>query len=79
MTIAPTPKLVWMANRIAEFFAAMPERGEAMDGVATHLRKFWTPAMRRQLLEYVAAAGDAGLHPLLAESLQRHGQALQPR
>ena len=32
--------LVHMANRIGHFFAAMPDRAEALDGVATHIRKF---------------------------------------
>ena len=44
--------LIHMANRIGEFFQAMPDRAEAVDGVATHIRKFWeprwTPAPRRR-------------------------------
>ena len=39
-----------MANRIGEFFQAMPDRQEALLGVATHIRKFWDPRMRRELL-----------------------------
>ncbi len=73
--------LVRMANRIAEFFAAMPDHDEAVAGVATHLRRFWAPAMRRDLHAQVAAAGGPaalGLHPLVAEALMaeapaRHG------
>jgi formate dehydrogenase subunit delta len=73
--------LVRMANRIAEFFAAMPDHDEAVDGVASHLRKFWAPVMRQDLLAQVAASGDPaalGLHPLVAEALARHGEALRP-
>ena len=33
--------LVRMANRIGEFFEAMPERDEALQGIAEHIRKFW--------------------------------------
>lgn len=72
-------RLVVMANQIAEFFAGMPDRAEAVEGVATHLRQFWEPAMRQQLLAHVRdRQRDPGvdddsagrLHPLLAEALQ---------
>ena len=45
--------LVHMANRIGEFFQAMPDREEALLGVATHIRKFWDPRMRRELRVYL--------------------------
>ena len=38
--------LIHMANRIGEFFQAMPDRAEAVEGVATHIHKFWEPRMR---------------------------------
>lgn len=62
-------RLVAMANRIAEFFAGMPDRTEAVAGVATHLRQFWEPSMRAELLAHVGEAGSGGLHPLVAEAL----------
>ena len=56
-------RLVHSANQIALFFEAYPrERGE--DGVLEHLQKFWTPAMRRQLVDYIATDGK-GLHALV--------------
>lgn len=61
--------LIRMANRIAEFFDAMPDRTEAIDGVGLHLMKFWEPRMRRALVERVDHAGTAGLHPLVAAAL----------
>lgn len=54
--------IVERANRIARFFAAYPEE-EAVAGIADHLRKFWDPRMRAQLLAHLAAGGE-GLHPL---------------
>jgi hypothetical protein len=42
--------LIRMANRIAEFFEAMPEHDEALDGVAQHIQKFWEPRMRLRIL-----------------------------
>jgi formate dehydrogenase subunit delta len=64
--------LVTMANRIADFFAAMPEHEEQVDGVANHLHKFWEPRMRRQLDELAAGADGQALHPLVREALARH-------
>lgn len=58
--------MVHMANQIALFFAAYPH-DEALDGVADHLKKFWEPRMRRQLLDHLAKGG-AGLHPLVREA-----------
>jgi formate dehydrogenase subunit delta len=67
--------LVQMANRIAEFFDAMPaddpDGGTA--GVLLHLRRYWTPAMRRELCAAAAAGTLTGVHPLLERAL-RDGQ-----
>lgn len=57
-------RLVTMANDIANFFAAEPDRQVAIDGIAAHLQKFWEPRMRRQLLAYLHAHGGRGLHEL---------------
>jgi len=59
--------LVNMANRIAGFFSAMPEHAEALEGVATHLKKFWAPRMRLQLLQLAGDEHGEDLHPLVRE------------
>lgn len=61
--------MVHMANQIALFFASYP-REDAIAGVADHLRKFWEPRMRKQIIEYVAQGG-AGLHELALEAVKR--------
>lgn len=61
--------LIRMANRIAEFFAAMPDHREAVDGVADHLRKFWEPRMLTGLRVYLEQNGTQELHPLVAEAV----------
>jgi formate dehydrogenase subunit delta len=66
-------KMVHMANQIALFFAAYPH-DEAVAGVADHLKKFWEPRMRAQLLAYLAEGGT-GLHPLVVEG----ARTLAPR
>ena len=71
-----TDHLVHMANRIGEFFQAMPDAEEASTGVAEHLRKFWAPAMRRQLLAHAETTQGAGLLPLVATALVQHRGAL---
>src|SRR5262249_13074569 len=61
--------LVQMANRIGEFFQAMPDRAEAVDGVAQHVKKFWGRRMRPPLPDPGQAHGSGGLHPLVAEAV----------
>jgi formate dehydrogenase subunit delta len=63
--------LVRMANQIGEFFQAMPDRAEAVEGVASHIAKFWAPRMRAQLAEHLAVSGGAGLLPIVVESLRQ--------
>ncbi len=70
--------LVAMANRIAAFFEVMPDRAEALDGVFQHLRKFWEPRMRQQLLQHAHAHAGADLHPLVAEVVAARGDELRP-
>jgi len=64
--------LVRMVNQIGDFFQAMPDREEALEGIAMHLKKFWEPRMRRELLAHADAEASAGLHALVAEAITRH-------
>jgi formate dehydrogenase subunit delta len=57
-------KLVRMANQIGDYFRTLPE-AEAIDGAADHLKRFWTPKMRSEIVAF-AAAGGAGLNPIAA-------------
>lgn len=49
--------LVRMANQIAAFFAAYPEE-EAIASTAGHLKNFWEPRMRAELVAHVEAGGE---------------------
>jgi formate dehydrogenase subunit delta len=71
-------RLVKMANQIGDFFAAMPDRQEALDGIATHIRKFWEPRMRRQIYRHLDEAQGEGLHPIVLEALKAQRAALEP-
>ena len=68
--------LVRMANRIGDFFDAMSDRQEAIDGVANHIRKFWEPRMRRRLAELLDDPSTAGLHPLVRQALTAKPETL---
>ena len=64
--------LIHMANQIGGFFEAMPDRDEACLGIATHLRNFWAPRMRKQLLEYVDTGGSQDLKPIVFTAINTH-------
>jgi formate dehydrogenase subunit delta len=52
--------LISMANQIGDFFAgANPEH--ASRDVANHLKRYWEPRMRAQMLAYYAQRNGAGL------------------
>lgn len=72
--------LIDMANRIGEFFDSMPNRDEAIDGVADHIRRFWEPRMRRRLLEALDRPDAAGIQmsAIVMEALHRHRVQLTP-
>ncbi|MBV8107763.1 MAG: formate dehydrogenase subunit delta [Hyphomicrobiales bacterium] len=65
---AKIDKLVRMANQIADFYAAMPEK-EAIDGAATHLRRYWTRKMIREIVAF-AEEGHHGLNPTAAQAVE---------
>ncbi|MBO4121339.1 formate dehydrogenase subunit delta [Cupriavidus gilardii] len=64
--------LVKMANQIGTFFSAMPDRDEALADIATHLRRFWAPPMRRALLEGVDNGQADAVAPIVRAALERH-------
>lgn len=64
-----TEKMVHMANQIAKFFAPYG-RDKAIEGVCDHLRKFWEPRMRQQIVAHVAGGGD-GLDDIVREAVRR--------
>ena len=70
--------LIVMANKIGQFFAAQPDREEALDGIADHVRKFWEPRMRREILAAVGTESGAGLSDIVAAALVKHRATLQP-
>jgi formate dehydrogenase subunit delta len=64
-------RLIVMANDIANFFAAEPDRAIAIDGVASHFKRFWAPRMREQIIAHVRAHGAAELSDLASAAVMR--------
>ena len=72
-------KLVKMANQIAAFFAAEPDRKAAVDGVAGHLKRFWEPRMRKEILAMVDRGEVAEMDGLVVEALKGKRVELTPK
>jgi formate dehydrogenase subunit delta len=63
------PPHVRLANEIAVQFAHLPAAAAATR-IATHMRSFWDPRMRRALLAHVDAGGE-DLDPLAAAAAEQ--------
>ena len=61
-------KLVHQANQIGKFFAHQSQP-EAVASIADHLRKFWDPRMRAEILTHLANGGE-GLDPLPRQAIE---------
>lgn len=55
--------LVKMVNEISAFFASESPGEQAPRDVASHLRRFWEPRMRKQIVEHYNH-GAAGLEDI---------------
>ena len=61
--------MVHKANQISLFFASYPH-DEAVAGVLNHLKSFWEPRMRAQIIDYVANGGE-GLSEIAVEAVMQ--------
>ena len=64
--------LIHMANQIGVFFESMPDRTEAMEGFATHLKKFWDPRMRRAFLQVLDEGDNPQVSEMVLASVHAH-------
>ena len=71
-------RLVKMANEIAAFFAVDPEREIVLESVAGHLKRFWDPRMRGEILRWVDEQGGEGLTPIALDAIKAHRDKLAP-
>ncbi len=56
--------LIKMTNEIGQFFAGTAEAPEAARAVANHLKRYWEPRMRAQMITYFEQRNGAGLTEL---------------
>jgi formate dehydrogenase subunit delta len=64
-----TERLVSMANDIGAFFNADPDKPEAVKNIASHLKRFWDPRMRREIIAHHRNGGD-GLDPVVSSAVE---------
>jgi len=63
--------LVTMANQIADFFkTSNPDRAESVAAAAHHLRSFWDPRMRREIVAHLAGKGGEGLNEIARDAVR---------
>lgn len=71
--------LIEMANQIGMFFDSLPDREEALAGIADHIRRFWEPRMRRVLIATLDSGAEAAdFTEIVLESLTKHRESLVP-
>jgi len=71
-------RLVYMANQIATFFRSAP-REEAVSATLDHLKKFWEPRMRRQILEHLEHHQGEGLNEIALAAIRRLAEEQQAK
>ena len=74
MTAKQVEQLVKMSNQIAQNLGAGRDQQLAANKTGEHIIRFWTPAMRAQLLEFWRGGGE-GVSPAVALFLERENIA----
>jgi formate dehydrogenase subunit delta len=64
-------KLAYMANQIGKFFAHQPHE-KAVAAIADHLKRFWDPRMRGEI---IASLDSVELDPSAREAVERLREA----
>lgn len=61
--------LVKMANEIGSFFAGASPPEQAPRDIATHIKRYWEPRMRKAMLAHFSQGG-AGLSPVARRAVE---------
>ena len=64
-------RLVSMVNDIANFFHAETDRQMAIDGIGGHMKKYWEPRMRKQIIAYANSEDPSELSDLARAGVTR--------
>ncbi len=70
-------QLVRMANDIANYFHAEGDHAAAVEGVVSHIRRFWEPRMRKKILAYLKDHNGEGLNELARAAIARLAESRQ--
>jgi formate dehydrogenase subunit delta len=62
-------KLIYMANQIGKFFKSQGNEKHAVEGISTHIKKFWDPRMRKKIVAHLDHGGD-GLDPPVKQAIE---------
>ena len=64
-----TEHLVKMANQIESFFRSEIDRNIAVENISSHIKRFWDPRMRKEIIQHVQSGGH-GLGDLSLEAIK---------
>lgn len=67
--------LIEMANQIGQSFESVPDQNQAVNDIASHLKRFWEPRMRKAILAHVANGGE-GLRSIVMKAVQENQELL---
>ena len=62
-------KLAYMANQIGKFFSHQ-KHAEAVASIEDHIRRFWDPRMRKQIVAQLDSP-ESGLDPAVREAIAK--------
>jgi len=69
--------LIKMANQIGQFFEGGGKPDMVAGDIAGHLKRFWHPRMRAQLLEYADEHDGEGLRPSVMDAIQSNADVMR--
>jgi formate dehydrogenase subunit delta len=64
-----TDLMIKMLNEISAFFDSEEDKSQAAQDVKSHIRRYWEPRMRAQLLEYFKERQGVGLSDLALKAV----------
>ena len=64
--------LVTMANQIGDFFKSYPDKEQATKDIAVHMKKFWPPIMRKEIIEYVTSSEENLLDDMVNDAINKY-------
>ncbi len=64
--------LIKMANKIGYFFESMPDRDQSLEDIANHIKKFWAPSMRKQIIKSIDTNTNEGMSKIVLDAIKTH-------